>query len=113
MARRPNFGATILERKIVFSGGGPPFGCPLIITESPERTCEDTTHYLMHNSYDLLMAICEIVHAFEHLLPTGQNRLLHKKDYSNIQPPKTFTYIEESILIIVNAKQRHLFYLLV
>jgi len=49
------------------------------------------------------MAICEIVHAFRHLLPTGQNRLLHKNDYSNIQPAKTFTYIEESILIIVNV----------
>jgi hypothetical protein len=40
MARRPNFGAMILERPSAFSGGGPPFGCALMITESPERTYE-------------------------------------------------------------------------
>jgi hypothetical protein len=40
MARRPNFGAIILERPSVFSGGGPPFGCSLMITESPERAYE-------------------------------------------------------------------------
>lgn len=31
-------GAVILEKQIVFSGGGPPFGWPLMTTASPERT---------------------------------------------------------------------------
>lgn len=36
--RLPNFGAVMLERAIVASGGGPPLGCPLIVIVSPETT---------------------------------------------------------------------------
>ena len=31
-------GAVMLEKHSVLSGGGPPRGCPLITTASPERT---------------------------------------------------------------------------
>lgn len=34
----PNLGATIFERAKILSGGGPPFGCPLITTLSPDKT---------------------------------------------------------------------------
>lgn len=33
-----NLGAITLVKLICFSGGGPPFGIPRIITESPDRT---------------------------------------------------------------------------
>lgn len=31
-------GAVILEKHIVLSGGGPPRGCPLMTTASPDKT---------------------------------------------------------------------------
>jgi len=31
-------GAVMLEKHRVLSGGGPPWGCPLMTTASPERT---------------------------------------------------------------------------
>ena len=37
-ALRPTFGATTFDRAIVCSGGGPPFGCPLTTTQSPDNT---------------------------------------------------------------------------
>lgn len=39
-ARRANFGAVIPEKLICFSGGGDPLK-PRMITESPERTCNN------------------------------------------------------------------------
>lgn len=41
-----SLGALILERVIVFSGGGPPLGKPLITMDSPEITCKCQTKYL-------------------------------------------------------------------
>lgn len=37
--RFASFGALIPDSVSCFSGGGPPFGCPRIIIESPERIC--------------------------------------------------------------------------
>lgn len=36
--RRASFGAITLLKLICFSAGGPFFGCPRMMTESPERT---------------------------------------------------------------------------
>lgn len=33
------------EKLICFSGGGPPFGIPLIITESPDKTWINKLNY--------------------------------------------------------------------
>jgi len=38
VGRRQSRGADILEKLSCRSGGGPPLGWPLIMTESPERT---------------------------------------------------------------------------
>ena len=38
LALLASFGALMLERQTVLSGGGPPFGCPLRTMVSPERT---------------------------------------------------------------------------
>jgi len=36
--QRSNFGAVMLHKVIVISGGGPPIGCPRMTTVSPDVT---------------------------------------------------------------------------
>lgn len=42
VGRLASLGAMTLLKLICFSAGGPFLGCPLMITESPERTFNDT-----------------------------------------------------------------------
>lgn len=41
LARLASLGAVMLEKQRVLSGGGPPRGCPLITTASPESTYDN------------------------------------------------------------------------
>ena len=38
LALLPNFGAVMFDKQTVLSGGGPPLGCPLNMTVSPDST---------------------------------------------------------------------------
>lgn len=44
---RASFGAVMPDSAITFSGGGPPWGCLLITTVSPDNTCNIHPHQLL------------------------------------------------------------------
>lgn len=66
--QRSNFGAVMLHKVIVTSGGGPPIGCPRITTVSPDVTFEKKVVQKYLTLYDFLSEniyyICNLLIVF-------------------------------------------------